>query len=44
MFAKVIKVNKAFFDEYWGIFLYLKYQQMVKILYFKLHLMYLKKP
>ena len=44
MIAKVVKMSKAFLDEYWAIFLCLKYQQAVKILYFKLLLMYLKKP
>ena len=44
MIAKVVKMSKAFLGEYWAIFLCLKYQQAVKILYFKLRLMYLKKP
>ena len=35
-------MNKTFFGEYQAIFLCLKHQQAVKILYFKLRLMYLK--
>ena len=42
MITKVVKMNKTFFGEHQVIFLCLKYQQAVKILYFKLRLMYLK--